>query len=177
MPEKTTIQDLLGDEIKDLYSAEKQLTKAIPKMEKGANDPALKDAFSSHLTETQGQVARLEKIGELLEMKVTGKKCAGMEGIIKEGAEALEEEGEEGVLDLGIIGAGSRVEHYEMAGYMTAISLAKQCGYDEVVDLLEESLAEEEAAETKLRSIAATLVERAPAAGEDAEEKGRTATS
>ena len=175
MPDKTTIQDLLGDEIKDLYSAEKQLTKAIPKMAKGANDPKLKEAFTGHLKETQGQVERLEKIGELLEIKVSGKKCAGMEGIIKEGAEALEEEGEEDVLDLGIIGAGSRVEHYEMAGYMTAISLANRCGCTEVAELLEESLAEEEAAETKLRAILSDLVKRAPS-GED-EETQRSAAS
>lgn len=176
MPDKTTIQDLLGDEIKDLYSAEKQLTKAIPKMAKGSNDPALKEAFTAHLKETQGQVTRLERIGELLEIKVTGKKCVGMEGIIKEGAEALEEEGEEDVLDLGIIGAGSRVEHYEMAGYMTAISLANQCGCTDVAELLEESLAEEEAAETKLRGIMADLVKRAPGE-EDEEETGRSAAS
>jgi ferritin-like metal-binding protein YciE len=174
MPDKTTIQDLLGDEIKDLYSAEKQLTKAIPKMAKGSNDPVLKEAFTAHLKETQGQVARLEQIGELLGMKVTGKKCAGMEGLIKEGAEMLEEEGEEAVLDLGLIGAGSRVEHYEMAGYMTAISLANRCGCSDVEELLKESLAEEEAAEKKLRSIASGLLKKAPS---EEEETGRSAAS
>ena len=175
MPQKTTIQDLLGDEIKDLYSAEKQLTKAIPKMAKGSNDPALKAAFTAHLKETEGQVARLEKIGELLEIKVSGKKCAGMEGLIKEGGEMLEEEGEEEVLDLGIIGAGSRVEHYEMSAYMTAIALANRCGRSDVEQLLQESLEEEEAAEEKLRSIASGLMERARL--EEDEETGRTATS
>lgn len=173
MSDKTAIQDLLGDEIKDLYSAEKQLTKAIPKMVKGSNDPALKEAFSGHLKETQEQVTRLERIGELLEIKVSGKKCAGMEGIIKEGAEALEEQGEEDVLDLGIIGAGSRVEHYEMAGYMTAISLANRLGESEVVALLKETLSEEEAADKKLRGIMSELVKRAPAE----EEPRRSAAS
>lgn len=158
MADKNTIKDLLADEIKDLYSAEKQLTKAIPKMAKGSNDPALKDAFTAHLTETQGQVARLEEVGQLLGIKVTGKKCAGMEGVIEEGAEVLEEEGEETILDLGIIGAGSRVEHYEMAGYMTAISLARRMNAGEVVNLLQQSLAEEEAAEKKLRQIASMLL-------------------
>ena len=162
MADKNTIQDLLGDEIKDLYSAEKQLTKAIPKMAKGSNHPALKEAFQSHLQETQGQVTRLEEVGQLLGIKVTGKKCAGMEGIIKEGAEALEEEGEDAVLDLGIIGAGSRVEHYEMAGYLTAISLAKRMRAAEVVNLLQQSLAEEEGAEKKLRSIASGILKKAP---------------
>jgi ferritin-like metal-binding protein YciE len=161
MADKKTVKDLLEDEIKDLYSAEKQLTKAIPKMAKGANDAALKDAFSAHLKETQGQVARLEQIGQLLGTKPAGKKCVGMEGVIKEGAEALEEEGDETILDLGLIGAGSRVEHYEIAGYLTAISLAKRIGSGEVVGLLKESLAEEEGAEQKLRKIASTLIKSA----------------
>jgi ferritin-like metal-binding protein YciE len=162
MPDKNTIKDLLGDEIKDLFSAEKQLTKAIPKMAKGSHDPALKEAFASHLKETQGQVTRLEQAGQILGIKVTGKKCVGMEGCIKEGAEALEEEGEDNILDLGLIGAGSRVEHYEMAGYLTAISLAKKLGAGEVVTLLTASLGEEEAAEKKLRTIASGLIKGAP---------------
>jgi len=158
MPHKKTIKDLLTDEVKDLYSAEKQLTKALPKMVKGSTDPALKEAFSSHLEETKEQVARLERIGELLGIKVTGKKCVGMEGCIQEGSEALEENGEAAILDLGLIGAGSRVEHYEMAGYMTALSLAKRMGAGDVVGLLSQSLAEEEAAEKQLRSIASGLI-------------------
>jgi ferritin-like metal-binding protein YciE len=162
MADKNTIKDLLADEIKDLYSAEKQLTKSIPKMAKGSTNTLLKDAFTSHLAETKGHVSRLEEIATLLEIKPTGKKCMGMEGVIKEGAEALEEEGDEIVLDLGLIGAGSRVEHYEMAGYMTAISLAQRVGATQAVSLLKQSLAEEEAAETKLRKIAAALVKIAP---------------
>lgn len=161
MADKNTVKDLLTGEIKDLYSAERQLTKAIPKMAKGSTDPALKDAFSAHLKETQTQVTRLEKAGQLLGIKVTGKKCVGMEGCIEEGAEALEEEGEDNILDLGIIGAGSRVEHYEMAGYLTAISLAKRLGATEVVSLFEQSLAEEQAAEKKLRQIASGLMKSA----------------
>jgi ferritin-like metal-binding protein YciE len=161
---RTTIKDLLEDEIKDLYSAEKQLTGAIPKMAKGSHDSALKAALSSHLEETKSQVSRLEEAANLLEMEPTGKKCVGMEGCIKEGAEALNEEGEEHVLDLGIIGAGSRVEHYEIAGYMTAIALAERLGSKEVVALLAESLAEEQAAEKKLRSIAAGLIKGASVA-------------
>jgi len=158
---KKTVKDLLEDEIKDLYSAEKQLTKAIPKMAKGSNDPALQTAFRDHLKETEGQVSRLEEVAKLLEIKPSGKKCMGMEGVIKEGAEALEEDGDETILDLGIIGAGSRVEHYEMAGYLTAISLAQRMRATEVVTLLKASLSEEEAAETKLRKIAAGLMKTA----------------
>jgi ferritin-like metal-binding protein YciE len=164
MAEKKTINDLLQDEVKDLYSAEKQLTKAIPKMARGSHDPSLKAAFAAHLKETEGQVARLEQIAGLLAMKPSGKKCEGMEGVIKEGAEALSEQGEETVLDLSLIGAGSRVEHYEMAGYMTAISLAQSMGSTQIVTLLKQSLAEEEAAEQKLRKIAAVLLKTARAA-------------
>lgn len=158
MADKEVVKDLLEDEIKDLYSAERQLLKAIPKMARGSNDPALQDAFKGHLKETEAQAKRLEQIATILEIKPTGKKCVGMEGCIKEGAEALSEDGDETVLDLGIIGAGSRVEHYEMAGYMTAISLAEQIGEKEVAILLRESLAEERGAEDKLRKIAGTLL-------------------
>jgi ferritin-like metal-binding protein YciE len=161
MADKTTVKDLLEDEIKDLYSAEKQLTKAIPKMAKGSNDPALQTAFRDHLKETESQVARLEEVAKLLAIKPSGKKCMGMEGVIKEGAEALEEEGDETILDLGIIGAGSRVEHYGMAGYLTAISLAGRMKAVEVVTLLKQSLAEEQGAEKKLRTIGAGLIKRA----------------
>jgi ferritin-like metal-binding protein YciE len=163
MADKKTIKDLLEDEIKDLYSAEKQLTKAIPKMAKGSNDATLKEAFTAHFKETQGQVARLEQVSQILGIKPTGKKCVGMEGVIMEGAEALEEEGDETVLDLGLIGAGSRVEHYEMAGYLTAISLAQRMGSEEIVALLKQSLVEEQAAEQKLRKIAVGLLKQTAA--------------
>jgi ferritin-like metal-binding protein YciE len=161
MANKKTVNDLLQDELKDLYSAEKQLTKAIPKMAKGSHDASLKAAFIAHLKETEGQVTRLETIAGLMDMKPNGKKCEGMEGVIKEGAEALAEEGEASILDLGLIGAGSRVEHYEMAGYMSAISLAQRLGSRQIVTLLEQSLAEEEAADLKLRQIASGLLKTA----------------
>ena len=163
MADKKTIKDLLSDEVKDLYSAEKQLTKAIPKMAKGSHDEVLKQAFTAHLAQTKEQISRLEQVAQLLEIKPTGKKCMGMEGVIKEGAEALEEEGEAAILDLGLVGAGSRVEHYEMAGYMTAIILAKKIGATEVVSLLTASLTEEEATEKKLRVIASSLLKTAAA--------------
>ena len=152
---------LLQEEIKDIYDAEKRLVRAIPKMAKGSNDPALREAFRNHLKETQEQVTRLEQAAQLLDMKPTGKKCMGMEGVIQEGAEALEDDGEDAVLDLGIIGAGSRVEHYEMAGYLTAISLAARIGASPVVGLLKQSLAEEESAEKTLRQIASALIKTA----------------
>jgi ferritin-like metal-binding protein YciE len=162
MANKRTVADLLEDEIKDLYSAEKQLTKAIQKMAKRANDPELRAAFKGHLKETERQVKRLEQAAKLLDIKPTGKKCSGMEGVIKEGAETLAEDGDETVLDLGIIGAGSRVEHYEIAGYTTAIGLAQRMGEGQVVSLLKASLTEEETADQKLRKIASGLLKAAP---------------
>jgi ferritin-like metal-binding protein YciE len=162
MSELSTIKDLLEEEIQDLYSAEKQLTKAIPKMAKGSNNEELSAAFEAHLKETEGQIKRLEQAAELLAIKTSGKKCKGMEGVIAEGAEALEEDGDEHILDLGIIGAGSRVEHYEMAGYTTAINLAEKLGNDEVVELLTENLKEEQAADEKLRAIGEQILEEAP---------------
>jgi ferritin-like metal-binding protein YciE len=164
MSELTTIKDLLEDEIKDLYSAEKQLTKAIPKMAEGSNNQELASAFQSHLKETENQVKRLERVAVLLGTEPTGKTCKGMQGVIEEGGEALDEDGNENVLDLGIIGAGSRVEHYEMAGYTTAISLATQLGENDVVKLLNETLKEEQAADAKLRTIAQTIIKSAPKA-------------
>ena len=163
MADKKTMEDLLTEEIKDLYSAEKQLTKAIPKMVKGSNNENLRAAFTAHLAETQTQVERLEQAAKILGIGPAGKKCVGMEGCIEEGAEALAEKGDEKILDLGIIGAGSRVEHYEMAAYTTAIGLAQQLGQNDVVTLLKSSLAEEQAADKKLRDIGAQLLKVAPA--------------
>jgi ferritin-like metal-binding protein YciE len=160
--ELATIKDLLEDEIKDLYSAEKQLTKAIPKMAKGSNNEELSAAFQAHLEETEGQIERLEQVAKLLGTTTSGKKCKGMEGVIEEGAEALDEEGDENVLDLGIIGAGCRVEHYEIAGYTTAINLAKQLGNDEVAELLSANLKEEQSADEKLRTIGSQILQQAP---------------
>src|ERR1700683_3292031 len=147
MGDMKTLEDLLAGEIKDLYSAEKQLTKAIPKMAKGSSDETLRAAFTAHLDETRAQVDRLEQVATILGIRAAGKKCVGMEGCIKEGAEALEEKGDEQLLDLGLIGAGVRVEHYEMASYITPISLAQQFRRDDVLNLLKTSLAEDQAAD------------------------------
>ncbi|MFN0102147.1 MAG: ferritin-like domain-containing protein [Bryobacteraceae bacterium] len=157
----TTIKDLFTAEIKDLYSAEKQLIKALPKMVAGANDPELKAGLKAHLEETKEQAARLERIAEMLGTKASGKLCKGMEGLVAEGSEALSEDGTPAVLDLGIIGAACRVEHYEMAGYMCAIALAEQLGHTEAVNLLNESLAEENSAEGSLREKATALMNEA----------------
>src|ERR1700749_370341 len=140
-------------------------------MAKGSNNEELSAAFEAHLKETEGQIERLEQGAKLLGTKTSGKKCKGMEGVIAEGAEALDEDGDENVLDLGIIGAGSRVEHYEMAGYTTAINLAKQLGNDEVAALLSENLEEEQAADEKLRKIGQQILAEAPTEEESDEEQ------
>ena len=149
-----TFDDLLKDHLKDLYSAENQLVKALPKMAKAASDDELKKAIEAHLEETKGQVERLDKIGQVLDITLTGKKCAAMEGLIEEGKEVLEMEAPEFVMDFAIIGAAQRVEHYEMAAYGTARALAEHLGHDKVVKLLQETLDEEGAADKKLTDIA-----------------------
>jgi ferritin-like metal-binding protein YciE len=164
--ELTTIKDLLEAEIKDLYSAEKQLTKALPKFAKGANNQELVKAIEDHLMETQEQATRLERAAKALRVTPAGKKCVGMEGLIKEGAEVLGEHGQETVQDLAIIGAAARVEHYEIAAYMTAIALAEQIEEQEIIKALNKSLAEEQAAEKKLRSLAKAIIKAAPAVQE-----------
>ena len=123
------LEELLVDELKDIYSAENQIIKALPKMAKGASSPELKRAFERHLEETRRQVERLEQIGEALEIKLTGKKCKGMEGLIEEGKEILEEDLDENAIDAGLIGAAQKVEHYEIAAYGTARrAIVKCCG-------------------------------------------------
>jgi ferritin-like metal-binding protein YciE len=154
----TSVSKLLEDQLKDLYNAENQLVKALPKMAKASSSEGLKEAFVSHLEETRGQVERLDEIGKLLGVKLTGKKCVGMEGLIEEGKEALEAEGQEGVLDLALIAGAQKVEHYEISAYGSARALAEQLGQADVVALLQESLDEESAADEKLTAIAGSEV-------------------
>ena len=149
-----TIAKLLEDQLKDLYSAEGQLVKALPKMAKKASSPALKEAITSHLAETKIQVQRLDQVGQTLGIaRMSGKKCKAMEGLIEEGSEVLEAEGPGPVIDSALIAAAQRVEHYEIAAYGTARVLAEQLGHDEVVTLLQETLDEESAADEKLTSV------------------------
>jgi ferritin-like metal-binding protein YciE len=149
-----TLSDLMEDELKDLYSAENQLLKALPKMAKKASSSQLKEAFTNHLRETEGHVKRLQQIGKILDIDLGGKKCKAMEGLVEEGSEALKEEGPPAVIDSALIGAARRVEHYEMAAYCATRGMAVQLGNDEVAQLLEETTNEEEAADDKLKSIA-----------------------
>ena len=148
-----TLQELLIDELKDLYSAEKQIVKALPKLAKAASTTELHDALMSHLEETKGQVDRLEKIAELVGKKLTGKTCVGMKGVLEEGSEVLDETEQGTVRDAALIAASQRVEHYEMAGYGSARDFADTLGLSEVAALLEETLEEEKQADKKLTSI------------------------
>jgi ferritin-like metal-binding protein YciE len=148
-----TLQELLVDELKDLYSAEKQIVKALPRLAKAASTAELHDALMSHLEETKGQVDRLEKIAELVGKKLTGKTCVGMKGVLEEGSEVLDETEEGTVRDAALIAASQRVEHYEMAGYGSARDFANTLGLSEVAALLEKTLEEEKEADKNLTSI------------------------
>ena len=154
MAKMKTLEDFLMDELKDLYSAEKQLTKALPKMAKAANSEELRLAFEDHLKETEGQIERLDKISKITGKALTGKKCKAMEGLVEEGKEVLEEDCTPEVRDVALIAAAQRVEHYEIAAYGCAKTYARLCGYDDVMELLEETLEEESAANEKLTGLA-----------------------
>lgn len=168
------LKDVMIDELRDLYSAENQLVKALPKMAKGAKDPQLKELIASHLEETKGQVERLKQIFSMLEKKPTGKHCNGMEGLIEEGKEALEEDAEGPSFDLGIIGGGGRIEHYEIAGYTTVIAMAKTLGLANCVNLLKESLAEELAAAKKLEVVSLPMMKAAAQQEEEEDDAPKT---
>jgi ferritin-like metal-binding protein YciE len=152
------LEELLVDELKDLYSAENQIIKALPRMAKAATSPELRRAFERHLEETRRQVERLDQIGEELEMKMTGKKCKGMEGLIAEGKELLEEDLDEDALDAGLIGAAQKVEHYEIAAYGTARTHAEMLGFRKVAKLLQQTLNEEGATDKKLTQLAENVI-------------------
>lgn len=149
-----SLEELYIDELKDLYSVEKQILRALPKMAKAATAPDLKAAFEEHEKMTQEQKKRLETIFEKMERSPRGKKCKGMEGILEEGEELMEEEAEPEVLDAGLIAAAQRVEHYEMAGYGTARTYARLLGHTDAEKLLQKTLDEEMETDEKLTALA-----------------------
>lgn len=149
-----TIEDLFIHELSDIYSAEKQLTKALPRLARAASHPDLKAAFESHLEETLGQVERIDQIVELLGIRLKRIKCAAMEGLVEEGKEVIDEVGEGPLRDAALIGGGQKVEHYEIASYGTLSAIAKQLGYTDAIPLLQATLAEEKAADEKLTLLA-----------------------
>jgi ferritin-like metal-binding protein YciE len=148
------LKELFLDELQDLYSAELQLVKALPKMAKTARCEQLRTAFTDHLEQTRGHVNRLEQIGEDLAMTLSGKKCKAMEGLIKEGKQVIDSAGDQDVIDLALVAAAQRVEHYEISAYGSARALAEQLGNSSAVQLLQETLDEESAADKKLTNIA-----------------------
>lgn len=152
-----SLRELLIDELKDLYSAEKQIVKALPKIIRGAATQELKAAITEHLEITKGQVTRLEEVFSLLEQKPKAKHCKGMEGLLQEGAECLEEEDKGTLRDLQLIGAAQRVEHYEVAAYGTSKAMAERLGLSQAVELLDETLKEEEEADKTLTEVAEGL--------------------
>ena len=170
---KDSLRELYIDELKDLYSAETQLVKALPKMAKAASNDQLRQAFEEHLRQTSEHVSRLEQIFEALEEKPTGKKCVGMEGLVKEGSEVMKEDYGDEVKDAAIIGAAQRVEHYEMAGYGTVRVFAELLGETEHVSLLEETLNEEKEADEKLTQLAEEINATAEQAGSSEAESPR----
>ena len=152
--QKDSLKQLYIDELKDLYSAETQMVKALPKLAKASSNAQLRQAFEEHLRQTSEQVSRLEEIFEMLGEKPTGKKCLGMEGLVKEGAETMQEKYTGKVMDAALIGAAQRVEHYEIAGYGTVRALAELLGENDHISLIEETLNEEKEADEKLTELA-----------------------
>jgi ferritin-like metal-binding protein YciE len=162
-----SLHDLYVDELKDLYNAESQILKALPKMVKAASSPDLAQAFQNHLEETEGQVGRLDRIFKKLDVSPKGKKCKAMEGLLEEGKEVIEQDADPIVRDAALIAAAQRVEHYEMAGYGCVRTFAQLLGYDDASDLLQETLDEEGAADKKLTELAESVINVEAAALDD----------
>jgi len=165
MMQKGSLRQLYVDELKDLYNAETQLVKALPRMAKASSNSELRQAFEEHLRQTSEHVSRLEQIFEILEEKPTGKRCLGMEGLVKETAEVLREKYEDDVMDAALIGAAQRVEHYEIAAYGTVREFAKLLGEDEHVSLIEATLQEEKQADAELTQLAEEINSQAEEQG------------
>jgi ferritin-like metal-binding protein YciE len=153
-----TLQKLYNDELRDLYNAENQLMKALPKMAKAASSEELKDAFEKHLEQTKGHVERLEQVFEELGEKPKGKTCRAMKGLIEEGSEILKEDGEDSVIDAGIIVAAQKVEHYEIAGYGSVRTFAHLLGQNKAAELLQTTLDEEAETNQLLNRLAESIV-------------------
>jgi len=166
MAKMMTLRDLFVEQLRDVYHAEGQLVKALPKMAKNASNPDLTAAFTEHLEETKGQVERLERVFEAIGEKAKGKKCQAMEGLVEEGKEVMEEDAEPDVLDAGLIAAAQKVEHYEIASYGCLRTWAEQLGLGRnVARLLDQTLDEEKAADEKLTGLAENHINAQATAG------------
>ena len=175
MAEAGTLHDAFIDELRDAYDAEKQLTKALAKLAKAATNPKLRDAFATHLEETQRQITRLEQVFESLDEKVRGKHCDGIAGIIEEGKSVMEEDFDDTTMDACLIAAGQRAEHYEMAAYGTLVAWAQTMGHTDAARLLQQTLDEEKAADKKLSSLAESGINQSAADAAHSEEEEETA--
>ena len=177
MSKITNLRDVFVEQLKDLYNAEQQLVKALPKMAKAATSPDLAQGFEDHLEQTKGHVNRLEEIFKKLEEKPTGKKCKAMEGLIKEGAETIGEDASDAAKDAMLIAAAQRVEHYEIAGYGSVKTYADLLGEDEAAGLLAETLQEEKDTDEKLTEAAETINAEAEEESGEEEEKKKVSSS
>jgi ferritin-like metal-binding protein YciE len=159
-----SMEDLFLDQLRDLYHAEKQLVKALPKMAKNSTSEELRTAFEEHLEQTEGHVSRIEKVFEQINTRAKAKKCEAMEGLIAEGQELIDAEPPEEILDAGLICAAQKVEHYEIAAYGTLITWARQLGHEDCAEILKQTLDEEKAADEKLTSLAESSINQEAAA-------------
>jgi len=171
----TTLQTLLVDELRDIYHAERQLVRALPKLAKAASSPELREALESHLTETEGHVTRLEQAFDILDEAAKTKTCAGMLGIVEEGSDLIKEKARGSALDAGIIAGAQRAEHYEIAAYGSVMAWARALGHGNVVELLSSTLEEEKAADARLSELAESGINEAAASAPNGQSReGRT---
>lgn len=172
-----SLDDLLVHELQDIYNAEGQITKALPKMIKAASNPELRAAFEEHLQQTEGQIERLDRVFELLGVPAKGKKCEGMAGLIAEGQKVMEENASPDVMDAALIAAAQKVEHYEIASYGCVATYAELLGYDQVHELLGETLDEEERTDERLSDLAESVINVEAADESDEEEESEAPAS
>ena len=171
MPRLTSLEDLLVHELQDIYNAEGQILKALPRMIKAASHPELKSAFEEHRVQTEGQVERLEQAFKLLGIPAKGKKCEGMAGLLEEGKKTMAEDAEASVMDAALIAAAQKVEHYEIAAYGCVCTYAEMLGHEEVHELLGQNLEEEEETDQKLTALAESVINIDAETEEEPEEK------
>jgi ferritin-like metal-binding protein YciE len=169
MARLSSLDDLLVHELQDIYNAEAQILKALPKMVKTATDPELKSAFEEHRRQTEGQVVRLDQVFKLLGLPAKGRKCEGMAGLLEEGKKTMEQDAEPAVLDAAMIAAAQKVEHYEIAAYGCVCTYAEMLGYDQVHELLGQNLDEEETTDQRLTALAESVIN--PEAEAESEEE------
>jgi ferritin-like metal-binding protein YciE len=169
MPKLNSLDDLLVHELQDIYHAEGQILKALPRMIKAASHPELQAAFEEHLEQTEGQIERLDQAFKLLGVPAKGRKCEGMAGLIEEGRKMMEEDAEPSVMDAALIAAAQKVEHYEIASYGCVCTYAEMLGYDQVHDLLGQNMEEEELTDERLTALAESVINLEAEDAEDSE--------